>query len=373
MIKSHHKNLFCLTIALLFGITTNIFGQKITINSGVDTTDKDINAVITLWTNYLKSKPNKNNITNSPYWADSEKKKYSKVDQLLNAINSDYPTYSMGNPTILYVKPKHDFFEIKTLFSWTDSLENVFVLCITSVYAQLENEQFKLFNALSLNSNKWKNKIFGSVTFHFPQSHHFDENKANKLLNSIHKLKKEWNLKTIPIDYYFADTYETILNLRGLDYSIVMGNKDKASGMADLETNTVFSGGLGENYFHEVVHIYLNRLFPKSPLVEGLAVFYGGSMNHDLKWHLKRLNEYLNQHKEINLNNLEGFKYMNNFTNPSSTIQGLLCYLAFKKGGLDKLKKLMYHDDIYIAIEKEFGIKKNDLNEYLRKQINANY
>jgi hypothetical protein len=372
MTTQKHRHFIILTIAILFTVATKTFGQQVTINAGVDTTDQEIKAVIALWTNYLKSKPNKDNIKDSPFWAETEKKKFQKVDQLLNAVDPGVPTYLMGNPTVLYVKPKHDFFEIKTLFSWTDSLESVNASCITSVFAKKENEQYKLYNAQTINSKNWKTEQLGSVTFHFPQSHTFDKNEANKLLQSIGDLTKQWNLQTIPIDYYFADTYEEIQHLRGLDYFVGMGNKDKPGGMADVETGTVFAGGLGENYFHEVVHIYLNRLFPKSSLVEGLAVFYGGSFGHDLKWHLTRLNDYLNQHPEINLNDLEKFNYMDNSTNPYSTIPGLLCYTAYKNGGLDKLKKLISHGDTYMAIEKEFGIKKDGLNKYLRQQINAN-
>lgn len=366
------RHFFVLTIIFILTIWTRTFGQNIAINPGVDTTDKDAKAVISLWTNYLKSQPNKNNIKESPYWAKSEKKKYPKVDQLLNAINTETPTYSMGQATILYVKPKNDFVEIKTLFGWSDSLQNINVLCITSVFAKKENGAYKLFNALTVNSSNWQKQKIGSVTFHYPPTHIFDKEKANKLPLSINRLTKQWKLQPIPINYYFADNFEEIQRLRGLDYSIGMGNKDKPSGMSDQETNTVFSGGLGENYFHEIVHIYLNRLFPNSSLVEGLAVFYGGSLGHDLKWHLTRLNDYLNQHQEINLKDFENFRYLDNFTNPNSTIQGLLCYLAFKKGGLDKLKQLMSYHDIYIAIEKEFGITKDGLNKFLREQINLN-
>jgi hypothetical protein len=372
MTTQQHRHIILLTIVLLSAFGAKTFGQQVTINSGVDTADQDIKDVTTLWTNYLKSKPNKNNIKESPFWADTEKKRFPKVDQLLNAINSDYPTYSMGNPTILYVKPKSEFYEIKTLFSWTDSLESVYALCITSVFAKKENGRYKLYNALTVNGKNWKTEKFGSVIFHFPQSHSFDKNEAGKLLQSIDELTKQWNIQITPIDYYFADTYEEIQHLRGLDYSIGMGNKDKPSGMSDLETKTVYAGGLGENYFHEVVHIYLNKLFPKSQLVEGLAVFYGGSLGHNLKWHLTRLNDYLNQHPEINLNDLEKFWYMDNYTNPNSTIQGLLCYIAYQKGGLESLKKLMSHEDTYVAVEKSFGIKKDGLNKFLRQQINSN-
>ena len=372
MTTQYHRYIITLTIAVLFVCTTKTFGQHVAINLGVDTTDQDIKAVITLWINYLQTKPNRNSIKGSPFWSDAEQKKYPKVDQLLNALNSDIPTYSMGNPTILYVKPKHDFFEIKTLFSSTDSLENVSVLCITSVFCKKENGQYKLYNALTVNSKNWKLENTESVTFHFPESHAVDKNEANKLLKSINNLKKQWNLQTIPIDYYFADTYEEIQHVRGFEYAIGMGNKDKPSGMADVESKMVFAGGLGENYFHEVVHIYLNKLFPKSPLLEGLAVFYGGSLGHDLKWHLTRLNDHLNKHPEINLNDLENFRYMDNFTNPNSTILGLLIHISYQNGGCSNLKKLMSHEDLYTAIENEFGIKKEGLNNYLRQQIIAN-
>jgi hypothetical protein len=215
------------------------------------------------------------------------------------------------------------------------------------------------------------NKI-DNITFYFPKTHTFNLALANKLFKAIDSLTSQWKLKKIPINYYFADTFEELQHLRGLDYSIGMGNKDKPSGMADKETNTVFAGGLGEYYFHEAVHLYLNPLFPKSPLLEGLAVFYGGSLGQDLKWHLSRLNNYLNQHPEIDLNDFENFWYMDNFTNPTNTIQGLLCFMAYKNGGLEKLKKLMSYDDIYVAIEKEFEIKKEGLNSFFRSQIKLN-
>lgn len=369
---NYFRQISILRLFLFISITNNIFAQHIAINNGIDTTDLNIKTVIKLWTNYLNSNPNKDNIKDSPYWANTEKEKYPKVDQLLNSINSEIPTYLMGQPTILYVKPKHDFFEIKTLFSTIDSLEHVYALCITSVFAKKENEQYRLYNALTVNSSDWKSEKIESVTFHFSSSYTFNETEANKLIRSIHNLTKQWELQTIPIDYYFANTYEEIQHLRGLDYFIGMGNRDKPSGMSDPEARTVFAGGLGENYFHEVVHIYLNNLFPKSPIVEGLAVFYGGSLGHDLKWHLARLNDYLNQHPEINLNDFENYWYMDNFTNPNSTLQGLLCHIAYQQGGLNKLKKLASYENIYIAIEKELGVNKDGIDHYLRQQLQLN-
>lgn len=371
MIMPQLKPIISVALVFLFVLPGKISGQPIAVNPGVDTTDQDIRSVIALWTSYLSSNPTKDNSKDSPFWADTEKSKFTNVDQLLYAISTDIRTYSMGNPTILYVKPNHDLFEIKTLFSWTDSAGMIYASCITSVFAKKEKDQYKLYNALTVNAAKWKTQKTGNITFHFPPSHTFDANKANSLLQSVNDLIKQWNLKAIPVDYYFADTYEEVEILRGLDYCAGMGNKDRPSGMSDVGSNTVFAGGLGENYFHEVVHLYMNRLFPKSPLVEGLAVFYGGSLGHDLKWHLSRLNGYLDQHPGINLYEPYKYWYMDNYTNPNSTIQGLLCLIAYKNGGLDKLKKLMLYEDMYAAMEKEFGVSKEQLNDYLREQIKA--
>src|SRR5215467_13169552 len=195
--KVFFNQYWILTIVILLKAATYTFGQEIAINLGVDTTDKEAKTVIAVWTNYLKLKPNKENIKDCPYWAQSQKKKYPKVDQLLNSINTETSTYSMGNATIIYVKPKNDFFEVKTLFGWSDSLHNVYPLCITSIFLKKENGEFKLYNALTVNSHDWQIKKIRSVTFHFQKTHIFDKMKANKLLSSIYVLTKQWNLREI--------------------------------------------------------------------------------------------------------------------------------------------------------------------------------
>jgi len=151
----------------------------------------------------------------------------------------------------------------------------------------------------------------------------------------------------------------------------MMGNRDKPSGIADNKDNIVYCGGLGENYFHEVVHIYLNSLYPKSPLGEGIAVFYGGSMGKSLSWHSARLKAYLLNHPETNLNKLEEFRFMDSSTNPYYTILGLLCETAYRKDGVKGLKRMMNYDSLDTIFEKEFGIKPEQKNDFLRNLINT--
>jgi hypothetical protein len=189
------------------------------------------------------------------------------------------------------------------------------------------------------------------------------------LVLSIEKLEREWDLKPISIHYYFADTKDEIQKLRGFDYSLDMGNRDKPSGISDDQDNVVFCSGLDENYFHEVVHIYLNHLYPKSPLREGLAIFYGGSMGHNLQWHTQRLSAYLQAHTEINLDSLDKknyFIYVDNYTNPAGTIRGLICALVYKKSGIEGLKRMMTYTTLEEIFNKEFGLKRGQWDKFLR-------
>ena len=150
-----------------------------------------------------------------------------------------------------------------------------------------------------------------------------------------------------------------------------MANRDKPSGMSDGADNIIYCGGWGENYFHEAVHLYLNRLFPRSPLIEGLAVFYGGSLGHQLSWHVQRVNEYLLQHKEIDLNNPGDFYYLDNFTNPGSTIQGLLCAIAYEREGVAGLRRIMRYTSLDALLLNEYQVERGGWDAFLRKQVGA--
>ena len=93
-------------------------------------------------------------------------------------------------------------------------------------------------------------------------------------------------------------------------------------------------------------------------------------MGHPLDWHVRRLKEYFSKHPEINLNKLEDFYYIDNNTNPASTIQGLLCQIVYKKDGVAGLKRLMTtYTSMNEVLEKEFKLDINKLNEQLRELI----
>lgn len=367
------KNSFCLSLLLFFCLNFAYAQRPIFINYTVDTTDALANKALHFYINYLNDFKDDTLPEMSKYWSAEDCKRYKIPDQMIYSLVGDYPTYNLSrNRSIIYIRPDSNVIQLKTHFYDVDTSGEIYTVCITNHYVKVESENNIYFiNPLAVNGRFWQTEKRENITFFFPAYHHFNASKADSLIQQIQHLEKDWALKPINIRYYFANTNEELHKLKGFDYSLMMGNRDKPSGIADNKDNIVYCGGLGENYFHEVVHIYLNSLFPKSPLGEGIAVFYGGSMGKSLSWHSARLKAYLLNHPETNLNKLEEFRFMDSSTNPYYTILGLLCETAYRKDGVKGLKRMMNYDSLDTLFEKEFGIKPEQKNDFLRNLINT--
>lgn len=92
-------------------------------------------------------------------------------------------------------------------------------------------------------------------------------------------------------------------------------------------------------------------------------------MGKSLQWHLSRLKIYLRQHPEVDLNKLDEFWYMDNHTNLNSTIKGILCWMAFEKGKIIGLRRIMSYTTMEELFLKEFNVKNDQWNSFLRTNI----
>jgi hypothetical protein len=342
---------------------------QLPVNNPIDPADTELVQAVDFLSRYLGEFSHKHLPDYRDYWSAADCAVYKRPDQLVYGINTEAPTYIIGKPTILYAKPENGYVHIKTLFGRGDSTGKVSVMSITNHYVARDgNNRLHFVNPIGL-AKDWQTIVVGNITYYYPSYHEFDKKKAKELADHVKQLQTDWGLAPINIRYYFADTKEELEHLRGFDFTVAMGNRDKPSGMSDDVDNIVYCGGLGENYFHEVVHVYLNRLYPESPMREGLAVLYGGSMGHDVLWHIKRLNLYLQQHKEISLDDPNAFYYMDNYTNPYSTICGMLCMDAYVKNGIAGLKHIMAYTSIDDLLQQEYGVGKGGWDVFLRKMV----
>ncbi len=364
---------FCkLLILSIFISITNSFSQ-VRINIGVDTLDVNVASAIKFYRQYLNELKKGTQVDYSKYFSAEDCKQFKVPDKMAFSLMGDDPIYKWGSPTIISIKPENKFIHIKTMFTETDSLKSTTLFFITNHYVTFDNVKNPYFvSPLSIIVKNWQSKTNRNVSYYFPKYHQFNKIKSDSLIKNIIQLEKDWDLEPIQIRYYFTDTNDEMQNFRGFDYNFNMGSADKPSGLSDATDNLVFSSGWGENYFHEVVHLYLNKIHPNSPLNEGLAVFYGGSLGHKLDWHLHRINQYLQEHPEIDLNDLDKFYYMDNLTNPNSALKGLLCELAFKNKGITGLKKIMSYNSLDEILSEIFKVRKSEWNKFYRS-ILQNY
>jgi hypothetical protein len=347
---------------------------QIYINPGVDTTLKEVRVALPFYNSYMSGFKNKAIPNMARYWPESELNLRKVPDQSIYMFD-DYPLYSQGyNQTIIYVRPTDKYVKFKIQLSSVDSLKHMMTMSIFNYYVAFDKQHQPYFiNPLTVNLANWHINKVRNVTYYYPPYYHFNIEKAARLIKQIMSLEKVWGLQPINIRYYLTTDNDELYKLVGFDYALTMGNKLKPSGKSDGIDNQVYCSGWGEDYFHEIVHLYLNHLYPKSPLQEGLAVFYGGSMGHDIKWHLKRVNKYLLDHPNIDLTDINNFWYTDPYTNPGSAIQGMICKMAYQKGGFNGLKQLMTYTSFNEIFKQEFGIDKSQINAFLRKTISEQF
>lgn len=362
--------ILCIIFSLTGGLKDPMFAQKITYNYLIDTSNIDTKQIMNLFESYIHSKPD--SLYDNPYWNSDEKHQYKHFDFLESEFQ---PSLYMGFPVhVLSIKLKNGLYEIKAQFSYCQSDGTPYVLCIANYYAMKENGLYKLYNALPINRKNWLHTKICQIDFYYPPYHVFDTLKAQALNDFANDLCNNLNVKVIPFEYYMADDFDEIQNLRGIDYYIGMGGEVKPTGRSN-NYDKVYAGGMDENYFHEVFHILIDPHYPDKHqwISEGMATWLGGSRGESLQWHIIRTDEYLKKHPEINLNDLLTLKTIDKYTDYRYVLGGIIVKKIYEKGGWNSIIAFMKtgksDENYYKAIETYLGVKKKDLNTYLRKEL----
>ena len=359
-----------LLTAIFLSSAYPISSQNITWQTYIDTSDAEIRNVIEVFTNYVHSSPD--SLYDNPYWNESEKHEYTYFDFLEKEFQ---PSLFMGFPVhILSIKSKRGWYQIKAQFSYCGENGIPVVLCIVNYFARKDrNGDYKLWNALTLNRMNWEHTRSGYVDFYYPSYHRFDSLKAAKLNDFVIDICRNLDVEPFPFEYYMADDFDEIQQLRGIDYWMGMGGEIKPTGRSWYDK--VYCSGMGENYFHEPYHILIDKYYPNKHywISEGMATYLGGSRGRSMDWHIRRANNYLLEHPEINLNNMLELATIDQYTDYRYVLGGLICKNVYEKGGWEMIKDFMNSgktdEDYYRAIEKYLGVKREDLDTYLRTEL----
>lgn len=356
-------------VLIILFISVEAFGQNVSYNYLLDSSSSETREVMQLFKNYLASNPQDQG--KNTYWSAEEQQQHKNYDFLESEFQ---PSLYMGFPThVLSIKFLEDHCQIKVQFSYTQEDGSPYVLAIVNYIAKRENGAYKLFNALTVNRQEWNCTTVGWVDFYYPPYHVFDYEKAQKLNDFIYQICTNFGVEPTVFDYYLADDFDEIQQLKGLDYYLGMGGTSKPRGKAT--DDKVYCGGLGEYYPHEVFHVQIDKHFPNNHFwaSEGIATFLGGSRGESLDWHIVRTNAYLKTHPELNLNEMLNLSNLDSETSFHYVLGGLIAKKLFEKGGWNLLKELLNSgesaEDYYQAIEKHLGIKQTELNEYIRAEL----
>lgn len=372
-----------LLVFFLNSFTFIAVSQKIqvTLSAGIDTiNNNNKRAIFNLWIDYLNSQPD--SIYNNPYWNEIEKQKYTSFD-LINSAGFLSPSlyglvHRSGKNVVLSITPLGDSYQIKSMFYFPYTDKSIYPLAIVNYIAKMEEGNYKLSNFLSYYTNSWRKIKVGYFNYFYHSNHPFDIHKANEANDYYIRLSKLFEINLDTLDYYIAENCDKIFTLQGFDFVVGIGSENNLCGFYDFNNNIIYSNTIaGEDYRHEITHSILSK-FPNSGIFHlGIVTYWGGEnahFNKTLNFHIKRVNDYLKNHPEINLNNfIENFSQLDEFTSPHYIIAAIFCHIAIEQGGINKLKKLFSYGneniDSYRAIETEFGIKRNAINKYLRQKI----
>jgi hypothetical protein len=360
------KCIWTLILIILFSLS-----KAQTSISTIDTADKDIQSAIIFYENYLNEFNGQHLPTYSNYWSEDDCMRYNVPDFIVYSIDSDYPTYRFAEQrTIYYARKYSDFVHLKTLFTQVDSSKQITLYAITNHYIAIHDNlnRMHFISPLTINRNQFKKVVNRNITYHFPIEHVFNQQKSDSLLNKIETIEKAWGFQKIYLDYYFADNKDKVAMMKGLDYYLGM-DEASPSGMSFDKDRTIFCSGYGEGYLHEILHLYFNPLYIKSPVNHGLIYYLAGGIGHHFDWMIHRMNEYITKYPDTDLSQFESILTKDKMLHIDHTVTGLICKIVDEKEGVAGLKRLLTYSTMDELFLTEFKLQKKDWNGFLKQNF----
>ncbi|MDG1915434.1 MAG: hypothetical protein P8I55_12710 [Crocinitomix sp.] len=121
---------------------------------------------------------------------------------------------SYGNLRIMSIRKRGEYFKISNLLSFTNEKGNQDVYFLFHVYAGIQNGEYKLFNALQINTQLLAHQKVGFINYYYPKTHTFDKQKAEQQNNFLVDLAQNFNVPTAEVAYYFTETTEEIQKIK---------------------------------------------------------------------------------------------------------------------------------------------------------------
>ncbi|MBN9283845.1 MULTISPECIES: hypothetical protein [unclassified Flavobacterium] len=373
------KILLFVFIALHIGC----FSQKqeepsihLTISPVIDR-EKEINKkIITALIEFLATK-NQSSQENK-YWLKSDFEKYkTPYTDLVNIENSKFGT-DFYKPTLMEIidTKTADCKIVKIAYiGYNPQTKDNTIRCIYNIVANHIHNDILFSHYLDYATRDYTPVTIESIHYFISPLKKLNSAEADQQKLDIVKICKFFNCSPIPVHYYSCTSPQELFRIKGFDYNPLM-YVSETGGLAE-SNNTVFSGNNADCYTHEIVHIYVNKLFPNAPAIlnEGIATYLGGSGLYNYDWHKNNLKKFLQKGNTIDFqryidNPFERF-YIDNETPVPYMIGALICERALKRYDREKLLQLLQNknnSDIRVLL-REIGITPENMNAVLLQEL----
>jgi hypothetical protein len=308
------------------------------------------------------------------FWTTNTLKKYKMPDYLLRSALNPFESQKIV-PDLIFIEKNEfkDYWIIKVAFSVFEKTNYKGLVCVYNYGVRNENNQFKLFNLFEIaDLHLVKNS---GCEFYVDGESNADSLDINKMITFNKTMQDFFGVKKT-FKYVNVKDAKKMSNLLGFDFEMYMYIPVKNSAFCDLIQNTIYSSNNSFFNPHELVHLYVDEMFAMTChpwFNEGLSTYWGGSMGLSLDEHLKKMNLFLSKNGKVNLNDLLNYVRIDEVTSYEYSIGGLLCKIVYEKHGKPGLLKFLNagksDEDFYKCIEIVLGVKRENLNQFLRKEI----
>ncbi len=365
------RKIACVILFLLSLVTS---GQKISFSQELlSTNDPEIIAIREFWKVYVDECVRNKDSAFKKYWNPIE------LEQGYTDIAMDeLPIYTLGELVTFEIKKGIDgFYRIRSKVLPLNPNDKS-LYAIFNIYAKKSESVYKLYNQFFVTKSKLKYFQSGNIDYYYPGNYNFINKKAKETADVYSTISVLYgNTKKSKITYIIGNTFNEANSFVGFDSSIISSTSPYA-GYSIRNQNIILS--CRENHLHEIVHALFIPLFPKAPALfqEGIATYYGGTAGQSYSINLEQLKKMIHNNPDIDLSKINDLNnVLENGSNYFYTIGAIFIDNALKIGGTKKVLALFQDsvsdpsnwEDPFLAIKKEFGIERKQIDSFLKKYI----
>lgn len=304
-------------------------------------------------------------------WSQNQLTTYNLPDFEIYKLHAESNGFKNCKPLIMSVQKLDSVYILKTAFIVKENIKSIY-----NVVAAKEQGEYRFHNYFWYYKEKYKRSVWKNIDYFHSKEYVIDTLEANKMSEMNTSLAKLFGVQEIKTRFFMYSNAETMFRDLGFDYNEHMFDSFQKSAQADIRNDIIHDATRSAFHSHELVHLYTNKIFGETihPFFdEGMATMIGGSLGHDLDYQVDVLNKYLLSNQLDFTNIIDNYYLISDDLNAKYTVAGLLCNISYKKEGFSGLRKLFLGgpstEDLYKTIEHSFGIKRRNLDSFIKAEL----